>query len=307
VTNPPDPTLPTVTISAADANASEAGLDIGVFTLTRAGDLTAALTVNYTFGGTATAGSDYNALAASVTLPIGVSSTTVIVTPIDDASVEGSETVALTVSSSAAYNVGSPNSAIITIADNDSAPPVLPTVTVTATDTNASRVGLDPGTFRITRTGGTTSSLTVNYNFGGAAVNGTDFILLPMSVTIPAGAAFATLTVTPKSSTNLVGAETVSLTLAANAAYTVGSSNIASITIAGNSVPSTVSKSGGNMRITWASTAGKTYRVAYKNSLADASWTNLSPTVTATGTSASFIDATTGASKQRYYIVYLLN
>jgi hypothetical protein len=87
----------------------------------------------------------------------------------------------------------------------------------------------------------------------------------------------------------------------------VGSPNGATIAIAGNSVASTVRKSGNNMKITWTSTAGKTYRVAYKNSLADANWTNLSPTVTATSATSSFTDTTVGTNKQRYYIVYVLN
>jgi hypothetical protein len=178
---------------------------------------------------------------------------------------------------------------------------------VSATDTNASRVGLDPGTFIVTRSGSTALALTVGYALGGTAVNGTDYNPLATSVAISAGAASAALTVTPKSSTSLVGAETVNLTLSANAAYTVGSPNNATITIAGNSVPSTASKSGNNMRITWASTVGKTYRVAYKNGLVDANWTNLSPTITATGTSTSYTDTTIGANKQRYYMVYLLN
>lgn len=60
-------------------------------------------------------------------------------------------------------------------------------------------------------------------------------------------------------------------------------------------------------RLTWTSTLGRTCRVAFKNSLTDTNWTSLSPTGTATSTSTSWTDTTTGASKQRFYIVYVLN
>jgi len=78
-----------------------------------------------------------------------------------------------------------------------SPPPSLPTVTATASDASASEVNRDPGVVTITRSGSTTASLTVNFALGGTASNGTDYNSLPSSVTIPAGAASATVTVTP--------------------------------------------------------------------------------------------------------------
>ncbi len=116
------PPLPTVTVTASDANASESG-DTGAFTITRTGGTGSALTVNYSLGGSASNGSDYQQLGNSVTIAAGSSSAIVTVTPIDDSSVEGAETVVLTLSANSAYTIGSPNSATVTIADNDSAPP----------------------------------------------------------------------------------------------------------------------------------------------------------------------------------------
>jgi hypothetical protein len=185
---------------------------------------------------------------------------------------------------------------------------VLPAVTVTASDANASRIGLDPGVFTLTRTGSTASSLTLNYTLGGTAANGTDYNTLPVSVAIPAAAASATLTVTPKPSTSYVGAKTLVLTLASTTAYSVGSPNNATITIAGNGVPCTIGNApGDNIKITWTSTPGKTYRVAYKDILTDANWTDLSGNVTATSNKTSWTDTSAGASKQRYYVVYVTN
>src|SRR5207237_1035028 len=150
-------------------------------TISRTGDTSAALTVNYTLGGTAQNGTDYEQLGTSVTMAAGASSATVTVTPIDDTQVEGNETEVLTISTEAGYTVGSPSSATVTIHDNDQGPS-LPTVTVTASDANASESG-DTGAFTITRTGGTASALTVNYSLNGSASNGSDYQQLGNSVT----------------------------------------------------------------------------------------------------------------------------
>src|SRR5438876_888136 len=142
------PSLSTVTVTASHANASEI-VDTGASTTTRtAGSLPDALPI-YSLNGSASNGSDYQQLGNSVTIAAGSSSAIVTVTPIDDSSVEGAETVVLTLSANSTYTVGSPNSATVTIADNDSAPSP-PTVTVTASDANASESG-DTGAFTITR------------------------------------------------------------------------------------------------------------------------------------------------------------
>ncbi len=199
-------------------------------------------------------------------------------------------------------------SAPVAITVSNSAPVTLPTITVAATDASASRVGPDNGAFTITRSGSTASALAVNYSPGGTAVNGTDYNSLGASVTIPAGAASATITVTPKPATNYVGSKTATLTLSANAAYTVGSPNSAAVTIAGNSVTITsIKATRTSVTITWASAPGKTYRVAYENSLSDATWTDLSGNITATSTATSWTDKAASKSTQRYYVAYVVN
>src|SRR5260221_11849491 len=142
----------------------------------------------------------------------------------------------LTLSANAAYTVGSPSSATVTIADNDQPPPPLPIVTVVATDANASESG-DTGTFTISRTGSTGAPLTVRFAFRGTAQNGVDYQQLPTSVTIPAGAASADITVTPINDSIVEPNEPVVLTLSANAAYAVGSPSSATVTIADNDQP----------------------------------------------------------------------
>ncbi len=128
----------TVNVIANDPAASEQGPGTGQFTFTRTGSTAGALTVNFTVGGTATAG-DYAALPATVIIPDGFASTTLLVTPVDDALVEGPETVVITLAAGF-YNVGASGSATVTIADND----VVPTVTITSP--NAPTVNLPAST-----------------------------------------------------------------------------------------------------------------------------------------------------------------
>jgi 3-phytase len=115
----PSTGLSTVTVAASDASAAEPGTNTGRFTVTRTGSTTASLTVSYTTGGTASAGTDYAALAGSVVIPAGQASANVAVTPLDDSTPEGAETVTVTLTAQSTYTVGSPSSATVTIADND--------------------------------------------------------------------------------------------------------------------------------------------------------------------------------------------
>src|SRR3990170_7323689 len=160
--NSPPPALPMVTIAANSPDASEVGPTDGQFTVTRTGATASALTVNYAISGTATNGTDYSTVSASVTIAAGSATATITVTPLADALTEGAETVNLALSANAAYTVGSPRSATVNIFDN-SPPPALPMVTIAANSPDASEVGPTNGQFTVSRTGATTSALTVNY------------------------------------------------------------------------------------------------------------------------------------------------
>jgi lysyl endopeptidase len=110
---------PTVTVKATDAKASEPGRDKGTFKFTRTEDTSEELTVKYSVSGTATAGKDYKALSGTVTISAGKTSANVQVIPIDDKIAESVETVIVKLAADAAYIIGTPKSAKITIADND--------------------------------------------------------------------------------------------------------------------------------------------------------------------------------------------
>ena len=224
---------PTVTIAATTPTASETGPTAGVFTVTRTGPTTAALTVLYAVTGTATPTSDYQTLSGSVTIAAGSATAIITVTPIDDAMAEDNETVVVTLTANAAYLVGTPGSATVTIVSNDS-----PTVTIAATTPTAREIGPTAGVFTVTRTGPTTAPLTVFYAVTGTATAGSDYQGLPGSVTLPTGSATATLTVTPLDDQIIEPDETVVITLSANAAYLVGTPASATVTIVSDDLPS---------------------------------------------------------------------
>ncbi len=116
--------------------------------------------------------------------------------------------------------------------------PATPVITITATDANAAEAGADPGTFRITRTGSTLGSLTVNYTIAtgsGQATNGTDYTpTLTGVATIPSGQPYVDITITPVNDTQIELNETVTLTLGDTGSYDTGSPSTATVTIADN-------------------------------------------------------------------------
>lgn len=109
--------LPTVTLAATQATADESGGHPGEFTLTRSGDLTLPLEVTYTFGGTATVGSDYVAGTGNATFLANAATVKIPVVIQPDLLTEGTETAVLTLNPGSGYTVGAPASATVSISD----------------------------------------------------------------------------------------------------------------------------------------------------------------------------------------------
>src|SRR6185369_1172830 len=110
----------------------------------------------------------------------------------NDGIVEGDESVTLVLSTNAAYDIGTPGSATLTLRDDEKV-----TVTVTAPDNSASEPGSDFGTFTISRAPATSGDLTVNLAINGTALAGTDYLPLDNPVVIPDGSSSIDLTVIP--------------------------------------------------------------------------------------------------------------
>jgi hypothetical protein len=210
-----------VGVSATVPTVDENGPAASAFTVSRIGPTAEPLTVSYSVTGTATAAADYIRLAGSVTIPAGSIEASVTLTPLDDPDLEGLETVILTLEPGDGYTVGALSGATVTIVDDER-----PVVTVTSTD-SAAEIGPHPGTFTLARTGPTTFALTVFYTMAGSARNGIDYAAVPTSLTIPAGSAAVTLTITPIADTEVEGTEFVDIVVDPSLAYVVGIPGIA--------------------------------------------------------------------------------
>jgi|GEM_PF-1199688 len=242
-----------VSVSLAPASVNENSATGHVYTFTRTGDTSTALTVNFGVGGTALFTSDYTASGASaftastgsVVIPIGQSSVNVTLVPVNDVLVEGDETITLNVAAGSGYSpAGSP--ATGTILDNDTA-----TITYSsATSTVGEGAGNDALSFtlNITADGTGTAALASDVTFnvtktGGTALDaGTDYTLPGGPITFAAGAVNGATKTAGLAITNdalVEGNETaiLGLTMGASTAggkVTIGAANSHTTTITDN-------------------------------------------------------------------------
>ncbi len=141
-----DPVGTVVSVEAIDPRASEGApsnttpVDVGVLRFTRTGDLSVPLPVSYRIGGSAINGRDYVGIRRRFEFDAGESQVDVLVEPIDDNRVEGTETVtvALVVPPCIAifppppecYTLGDSGVATVRIFDNDEERNLLPRVAI---------------------------------------------------------------------------------------------------------------------------------------------------------------------------------
>ena len=234
-----DNDAPFVTI-ANTTNGNEAGPVNGVMTVSQTAIPTTPIVISYTVSGTATSGLDFTVLSGTVTIPTGSTTATITIPIIDDLIVEGSETVIVTLTAitSGAASLGATLIATNTIADNDSA-----TVTI-ANTTNGAEAGPTAGVFTLTQSKASATNTIIAYTVAGSATSGTDYTALSGTVTIPAGATTATITIAVIDDVVLDAGETVIVTLSSitsgmatlgaplNATNTITDNDTAAFTIA---------------------------------------------------------------------------
>ena len=146
--------------------------DNGQFTVSLSNVSDTNTTISYSIGGTATSGDDFTPLTGTVTIAAGQTSAVIDVSVVDDAILESSETVTVTLDSITSgdsdITIDSVNNAATaTITDDDTA-----TVSIAATDATAAELG-DNGQFTVTLSSVSDTDTVVSYSIGGTATSAT--------------------------------------------------------------------------------------------------------------------------------------
>jgi hypothetical protein len=227
--------LPFVTLEAPDNIAAEGG-DTAKLIIRRTGPTVAPLDVRYYRGGTAGYSSDYTNSPApvggspyTITIPAGTNAVELTLHPISSGgAAEPLETALFSLwAHTNTYAVGATGTAIIHLFDSTANTAVLRTLESAALET-ADSIGV----WELTVSTPPPTNVIAHYQITGTASNGLDYVSLPGTVLLPAGATTARIRVVPVTDDLLEGSETVTVTLTSVAGYTLGSPTAGAVTIA---------------------------------------------------------------------------
>jgi len=187
--------LPIVSIAAKSFTEGNTTNTVKIpVTLNKAG--TSVVTVKYTTSDvTTTAGTDYTAATGTLTFPAGTTSQDISVSIKGDTTVEGNETFKITLTEPAGATLGAA-SAIITLTNDDVAPPALPIISIA--DASFSEGDNDNEvTVNVTLDKTTTKDVTVYCDFADiTAKEWTDYYSWASYLTIAAGTTSQKITIT---------------------------------------------------------------------------------------------------------------
>jgi hypothetical protein len=267
--NDDDPT-PTVAFSAASSNGSEATTAVNLaVTLSAASGQT--VTVSYAAtGGSATSPADYTIGGTSLTFNPGETSKNVPITVVDDALVEGSETIIVTLSNPTNATLGANTTHTYTITDND-----VPTVQFSATSSNASEATTSVN-LAVTLSASSSQTVTVSYAVSGgtATGSGTDYTITGTQLTFNPGVTSQNVPITVVNDALDETNETIIVTLSSPTNATLGANTTHTYTINDDDAAPTVafsaaSSSGSeattsvNLAVTLSAASGQTVTVNY--------------------------------------------
>ena len=199
-----------IRFSAASYSVNES-LASATITATRTGGTGGPVTVDYqTSGGTATPGSDYTTASGPLTFAAGQTSRTFTVPITPDTDDEDNESVGLTLSApSPGATLGSPSSATLTIADNDTSGSVQFSLSAYTVDETGG-----VATITATRSGGSAGPVTVDYQTAdGSATAGSDYTTASGTLTFGSGVLSQSFSVPIANDGSVEGPESVDLTL----------------------------------------------------------------------------------------------
>lgn len=220
-----------ISFTTATRSVSESG---GTITIALSVTPAAPATLRLPFTASGTAGVGDGTLSASpLVIPAGATSAGISVTLADDSTVEGSETLVLTLQApdSAGGSLGAIRTHTLTITDNDAAGggPVLRFAT------DAASAAENAGTVNavVNVTPAPTANLSIPYTVGGTS-SAADRTVAASPLVIPAGSTSGNISVAISDDASVESSETVVLTLSAPAGTTLGSPSTHTLTLLDN-------------------------------------------------------------------------
>ena len=230
-----DTTAGAIALGASTYSANENGGSISI-PVSRTGGSSGAVSVKFsTSNGTGVAGTDYTAVTQTLNWAAGDSSTkNVSITILDRGLTSGSKTVNITLSTATGgATLGSPSTAVLTIADNDPTPGTLALGAATySVNENGGSISIP-----VSRTGGSSGAVSVKFSTSdGTGVAGTDYTGVTQTLNWAAGDSSTKNVSIPILDRGLTsGSTTVNITLStATGGATLGSPSTAVLTIADN-------------------------------------------------------------------------
>jgi hypothetical protein len=215
-----------VNITANTTSATEAAGGVASYTITRNGSGTTPMNVQFATGGSANSADYLDPSGAigggAISMAIGETSTVVLAPIVKDALVEGSETLSLSLSETASYSIGAASSATVNIID-------AAVLSIVATDSVATELGLTPAAFTISRTGETNEPLSFSLTRGGTATPGVDFANAGTDFTIPAGESGVVISLIPLADQLAEGTETATFSIAEDPAFSLGTTSASAV------------------------------------------------------------------------------
>jgi hypothetical protein len=213
--------LPEVSLSVPDAEATEGG-DGASFTIALAAPAAAPITVHYSVSGTAVNGTDYATLSGVANIPGGSSSATIQVSPINDAALEGAETVYISLDADSAYVLGGVSVCRATIAD-DEAVGVVPKVSIVAVSADIFEGTTSNLAFTVSIDVPQTQNLTVNIRCSGGVSYPQDYRGVGQFVIIAAGDTSTNINLDAVDDGLAEGRERLDVTILSGSGYAVQS------------------------------------------------------------------------------------
>ncbi|MFM6748671.1 MAG: Calx-beta domain-containing protein, partial [Dolichospermum sp.] len=223
---------PHITLAVSPTSVSEDGTTNLIYTFTRTGATTSALTVNYGITGTANS-TDYTGATPgtgkTITFAAGSSTATLTIDPTADTIVESNETVALTLATGTGYNIGTTTAVTGTITNDDLLPKIILSSNQSIFEGNTYPLNVN---YNVTLSYTSTQTISVQYaTANGTAIAGSDYTSTSGTLTFDPGVTSQVINIPILNDSLNEANETFTLNLTTATNATPGAARTATTTI----------------------------------------------------------------------------